>query len=127
MLIQENRGETMSLLSLLKGESVATISAMELERKLKNGKRPFLLDVRQPEEYRLGHIPGARLIPLGSLGNRLNEIPLGREIVCICATGHRSVPAVRKLTAAGREASSLKNGMIAWQLAKQPVKMGMPE
>jgi hypothetical protein len=77
----------MSLTTLLLRTSVPVISAEELDEELKNGNRPFLLDVRQPQEYQLGHIPGAKLIPLGSLGKRLNEVPKDREIVCICATG----------------------------------------
>ena len=117
----------MSLVTLVLGTSVPLINARELEQELKNSNRPFLLDVRQPQEYRLGHIPGAKLIPLGSLGSRLDEIPRDREIVCICATGHRSVPAVNKLTAAGMAARSLKNGMIAWQLANGALKKGMDE
>jgi rhodanese-related sulfurtransferase len=107
------------------GESVPTLSAQELHEKLKSGKRPFVLDVRQPEEFRLGHIAGAILIPLGELDRRVKEIPKGREIICICASGHRSVPAVRKLMAAGYSASSMENGMIAWQLAKLPIHKGM--
>jgi rhodanese-related sulfurtransferase len=105
----------MSLLSHLLGESVPILSALELQEKLKDKKRPFLLDVRQPEEFRSGHITGAKLIPLGELGSRLKEVPKDREIVCICASGHRSVPAVKKLLAAGYTASSMKNGMIAWK------------
>ena len=117
----------MSLVTLVLGTSVPTITAQELEQEVKNGNRPFLLDVRQPQEYRLGHIPGAKLIPLGSLRSRLVEVPRDRKIVCICATGHRSVPAVKKLTAVGIEASSLKNGMIAWQMARGLLKKGMEE
>ncbi len=117
----------MSLITLILGNSVPLISAQELEEDLKKRDRPFVLDVRQPQEYLLGHIPGAKLIPLGALGNHLDEVPRNREVVCICATGHRSVPAVRKLTAIGIEARSLKNGMIAWQMAKGPIKRGMSE
>lgn len=101
-----------------------TLSAPKLQEKLKNGNRPFLLDVRQPEEFRMGHIAGAKLIPLGELGSRVNEVPRGREIVCICASGHRSVPAVKKLRSEGYPASGLKNGMIAWTLARLPVEKG---
>jgi rhodanese-related sulfurtransferase len=117
----------MNLTTLILGTSVPNISAEELEEELKNGDCPFLLDVRQPQEYQLGHIPGAKLIPLGLLGKRLDEVPKDREIVCICATGHRSVPAVNKLSAVGIEAKSLKNGMIAWQVGRRPVKRGMSE
>ena len=115
----------MSLFTRIIGESVPTVNVLELSRELHNGNPPYLLDVRQPEEYRLGHIAGAKLIPLGQLGRRMDEIPAGREIVCICATGHRSVPAVRRLADAGFSASSMQNGMIAWQMARLPTVKGM--
>jgi rhodanese-related sulfurtransferase len=115
----------MNILSLFLGKPVPDMRALDLQAKMQNGNKPFVLDVRQPEEYRLGHIPGAKLIPLGELSRRMNEVPKGREIVCICATGHRSLPAVRQLAAAGYTASSMKNGMIAWKLAKLPIKKGM--
>jgi rhodanese-related sulfurtransferase len=115
----------MNFFTRLLGEPVPTLNALELQEKLNDVIRPFLLDVRQPEEFRLGHIAGAKLIPLGELSGRMNEVPQGREIVCICASGHRSVPAVHKLMSAGYTASSMKNGMIAWQLAKLPINKGM--
>jgi rhodanese-related sulfurtransferase len=114
----------MSFFDSIFGKPVPTIQAAQLHEKLKKTNPPYILDVRQPEEFRSGHITGAKLIPLGELGRRINEVPKGREVVCICATGHRSVPAVRKLAAAGYTASSMKNGMIAWQMAKLPVQKG---
>jgi rhodanese-related sulfurtransferase len=125
MLPTHHGDKPMDFLTRLLGESVSTLNALELQEKLKEEKRPFLLDVRQPEEFRLSHITGAKLIPLGDLSSRMNEVPQGREIVCICASGHRSIPAVRKLMAAGYTASRMKNGMIAWQLAKLPINKGM--
>jgi rhodanese-related sulfurtransferase len=115
----------MSLFSRLKSEPVPTVNVAELQEMLVTGKSLFLLDVRQPEEFHLSHIQGAALIPLGQLDRRMKEIPEGREIVCICASGHRSVPAVKKLMAAGYTASSMKNGMIAWQLARLPITRGI--
>lgn len=114
----------MNIFTRIFGARVPTLNASELQEKLKKGTRPYVLDVRQPVEYRAGHIAGAALIPLGELSQQLTKIPKGREVVCICATGHRSVPAARKLIAAGYTASSLKNGMIAWRRAKLPVKTG---
>jgi phage shock protein E len=114
----------MSLFDSIFGRPVATIKAAELHEKLKKNSRLYILDVRQPEEFRSGHITSAKLIPLGELDRRMDEVPKGREVVCICATGHRSVPAVRKLSAAGYSASSMKNGMIAWRMAKLPVQKG---
>ncbi len=104
------------------GEPVPIIEASELHEVLAKANRPYLLDVREPVEFRHGHIAGAKLIPLGDLSVHLEELPKNREIVCICATGHRSVPAVRKLTAAGYAAVSLKDGMMAWQKARLPVQ-----
>jgi phage shock protein E len=115
----------MSLFKSIFGDPVPTIQVLELQKKLANGNRPFLLDVRQPEEYRAAHISGSKLIPLGELDKRLAEIPKAREVVCICASGHRSVPAVHKLAAAGYSASSMKNGMIAWHMARLPVQKGI--
>jgi rhodanese-related sulfurtransferase len=114
----------MNIFSIFSGAQVESIGVRELHEKIEQGRQPFILDVRQPEEYRMGHIAGATLIPLGQLERRINEVPRDREIVCICASGHRSVPAVQALKAAGYSASSMKNGMIAWQLARYPVDKG---
>ena len=80
--------------------------------------------MRQPEEYRGGHIAGARLIPLAELETRLGELPKKCEIACICARGGRSMAAARKLMAAGYTASSLTGGMMAWRHTNLPVKAG---
>lgn len=115
----------MNLFTRVFGGPVSTIQALELQEELSSGKKPYLLDVRQPQEFRMAHIENAKLIPLGELSRRLSEVPKDREVVCICATGHRSVPAVRKLVAEGYTARSLKNGMIAWQMSRLPVKKGI--
>ncbi len=86
----------MIFLNRLLGESIPTINVQELQEKLKDGKQPFLLDVREPDEFLSGHIAGAKLIPLGELSSRIKEVPQGREIVCICASGNRSASAARK-------------------------------
>jgi len=109
----------------ISGNPVPILNALESQEKLKESQPPFLLDVREPEEFRSGHIEAATLIPLGELERRLAEVPQGREIICICATGQRSVPAVRQLLTAGYSASSLENGMIAWQRARFPVSKGL--
>ena len=82
----------MSLFTRLFGGPVSTIQALELQEELSNGKKPYLLDVRQPQEFRMADIADAKLIPLGELSRRISEVPRDREVVCICATGHRSVP-----------------------------------
>ena len=112
----------MNILNLILGEPVPEIKAQELREKLMVGRRPFLLDVREPSEFQQGHIAGAKLIPSGQLSSRMDELSKTREIICICATGHRSVPAARKLMKAGYKAISLKDGMMAWQRAKLPIQ-----
>ena len=80
----------MDLLTSLFGSPVPSINVHKLNEKLKSGKRPLVIDVRQPEEYQAGHIAGAKLIPLGTIKQYLNELPKEEEIVCVCASGSRS-------------------------------------
>ncbi len=114
----------MDLLGMIFGKPLPSISAAELDGKLKNGKRPMVLDVRQRDEYRSGHIAGSKLIPLNELGGRMQELPQSREIVCVCASGNRSSSATRMLTKAGYNAINMKGGMSAWRGAKLAVKKG---
>ncbi len=87
--------------------------------------RPYLLDVRTPDEYKRGHINGAELIPLNELPDKLARIPKERAIVCVCESGSRSSVATRLLTAQGYEASNMRGGMSLWTRAGLPVKTGM--
>jgi len=115
----------MNLFARFFGSSVPMLNVTELQNKLKNGKRPFVLDVRQPEEFREGHIAGAKLIPLGELKNNLSDLPKQREIVCVCASGSRSSSAARMLVSAGYQVFNMQGGMSAWQREKLPIKKGM--
>jgi rhodanese-related sulfurtransferase len=114
----------MSFLTALFGPPVTTLKPVEIQEKLKNGKRPFLLDVREKQEMREGFISGAKLIPLGELGNRMKELPKNREIVCVCRSGNRSRSAAKQLIAAGYSASNMKGGMLAWKWSNLPIKKG---
>ncbi len=115
----------MSFFTRLFGAPVPTLTALQLQEKLKGAKRPFVLDVRQPEEFREMHISGARLIPLAELKSSLKDLPKEREIVCVCASGSRSSSAARTLSAAGYQVINMQGGMSAWSRAKLPVKKGM--
>lgn len=112
----------MGFLSNLFGPSVPNITAEELSQKLKVGKHPLVLDVRQPDEFRTGHISGAKLVPLNELRRRMGELPRGREIACICATGNRSSSAARTLAKEGFTVLNVQGGMLAWRRAKLPVQ-----
>ena len=114
----------MNLLQSLFGPPLPSVSAQELNDKLKSPKRPLVLDVRQPEEFRAGHIVGSKLIPLNELGRRLNELPKDREIVCVCASGNRSRSAAKLLLRGGYNAVNMSGGMGAWSRAKLTVKTG---
>ena len=116
----------MNFLSRFFGPPLPALNAQELSEKLKGGgsKRPLVVDVRQLEEYREGHIAGAKLIPLGELGQRMKDLPKEREIVCVCASGSRSRSATKTLIGAGYKAIDMKGGMATWQRAGLPVKKG---
>lgn len=76
-----------------------------------------LLDVREDDEWRAGHIDGAQHIPLGQLGDRLAELPAGRRIVAVCRSGSRSAAAVRGLRQLGYDVENLDGGVTAWSRA----------
>jgi rhodanese-related sulfurtransferase len=112
----------MSFLSNLFGPSVPQITASEVSEKLKFGKHPLVLDVRQPDEFRQGHIKGAKLMPLNELYKRMKDLPKGREIICVCDTGSRSRSAAKILMKEGYTVFDLTGGMVAWKRAKMPVE-----
>ncbi len=114
----------MNLLQGLFGPSITSVSALELSEKMKQPKRPLVLDVRQPEEFRTGHILGAKLIPLNELPRRLNELPKDKEIVCVCASGNRSRSATRILVGAGYQAINMQGGMLTWSRNGLSMKKG---
>ena len=114
----------MDLLSRLFGPPVPSLNAHKLNEKLKSGKRPLVIDVRQPEEYQAGHIAGAKLIPLGTISQHLKELPKDKEIVCVCASGSRSRSAAKQLIKAGYTVLDMSGGMMNWQRAGFPVKKG---
>ena len=82
-----------------------------------------MLDVRPAEEYAAGHIPGALSIPLDELAERLGDLPADQEIVAYCRGAYcvLAYDAVRLLTARGRPARRLADGMLEWRLADLPV------
>lgn len=73
-----------------------------------------VVDVREPDEYVRGHVPGAVLIPLGQLPHRVNEVPRSGPVYVICASGKRSRTAASVLEAAGIDAISVEGGTDGW-------------
>ncbi|HEU4619832.1 MAG TPA: MBL fold metallo-hydrolase [Gammaproteobacteria bacterium] len=83
-----------------------------------------VVDVREPAEYTgdLGHIPGARLIPLGELAQRLGDLDRERPVVAVCRSGGRSAQAVVILERAGfQKTANLAGGMLNWNRHRLPV------
>jgi len=90
------------------------IRAKDLAVKLQR-ESIFLLDVREPEEFQIGAIPGATLIPLKTLPSRLAEVDGSREIIVYCRSGKRSAQAVELLRKSGyASAKNLHGGIHAW-------------
>lgn len=84
-----------------------------------------LLDVREPEEFNdaLGHLPGARLLPLGELPQQLDTLDRERPIVTVCRSGTRSAQALVLLGKAGfTRAANLAGGMLRWRAERQRVE-----
>lgn len=84
----------------------------------------FVVDVREAREYRKGHVPGARLIPLGQVRGRLAELPVRGAVYVICASGNRSRTAAAWMAAEGIDARSVAGGTGAWIRAGGPVVRG---
>lgn len=83
-----------------------------------------VIDVREPSEYVEGHVPGAPLIPLGTVPDRLAEIPAEGTVYVICKSGGRSQKAAELLRANGVDAVNVAGGTTAWIEAGQPVVRG---
>ena len=101
----------------------AEISVAQAAQKRDQGA--FILDVREPSEWAQFHIPGANLIPLGDLPNRLNEVPKGRVVVVVCRIGVRSAQGRDILLKAGlTKVTSMAGGMTQWQAQGLPIVTG---
>lgn len=83
-----------------------------------------LIDVRMPDEYEEAHVPGAQLIPLPELAERVGEIPDGDTVYVVCRSGARSMKACEFLVAGGRGAVNVAGGTMAWIEAGHPVAVG---
>ena len=101
--------------------AVPEIEPAVLATRLASGESVEILDVREPYEWEIARIEGARLIPLATLESRLTELAQDREIVVHCKLGGRSAQAVRRLRAAGfRNAVNLAGGIERWSAEVDP-------
>lgn len=86
----------------------------EVLDRLKNKEDIVVLDVREPEEWEAGHIPGAKHIPLGELTERIKELDPQKEMVVVCRSGNRSAKACDYLSLIGRKVMNMTGGMSKW-------------
>jgi molybdopterin/thiamine biosynthesis adenylyltransferase/rhodanese-related sulfurtransferase len=99
---------------------ISQISPIELKRRLDAGEDIFVLDVREPHEYQIANL-GAKLIPLGDLPARVNELDSSREIVVHCKSGGRSQKAAEFLAQSGfKQLHNLAGGINAWSTDVDP-------
>jgi adenylyltransferase/sulfurtransferase len=98
------------------GGRMEEITATELKERIDRGDDLQIIDVREPNEYDIARIPGATLIPLGQVTQRMGEIEEGRETVVHCKGGARSARAIEALNGAGFKGKlvNLKGGITAW-------------
>jgi adenylyltransferase/sulfurtransferase len=91
------------------------ITPIEVAAWLKRDDAPFLLDVREPNEWDIGHLPGATRISVNELVDRLNELDTARDMVVYCRSGVRSGRAVELLHGAGfRKVKNMTGGILRW-------------
>ncbi|MBN9109746.1 MAG: rhodanese-like domain-containing protein [Pseudonocardia sp.] len=83
-----------------------------------------VLDVRSPEEFASGHVPGAVNVPLPGLGAVAGRFA-GQRVFVICQSGGRSATAARTLTAAGADATSVAGGTAGWLESGRRVDTGL--
>jgi rhodanese-related sulfurtransferase len=81
----------------------------------------WILDVREPDEWQAGHVPGANHIPLGQLNERAAEVPQDQTVYVICRSGARSGRATQALVAAGWKAVNVAGGMQQWAAEGRPM------
>ncbi|MCS7459397.1 rhodanese-like domain-containing protein [Paenibacillus doosanensis] len=92
-----------------------TITPEQLKKRLEQGEKLDIIDVREDEEVAQGIIPGAVHIPLMQIPDRLADIPKDRETILVCRSGNRSGRAYDFLTAQGfANLKNMSGGMLEW-------------
>jgi rhodanese-related sulfurtransferase len=82
---------------------------------------PYLLDVREPEEWAYGRVDGAVHVPMQTLPERVGDLPVDRTVFVICRSGHRSAYAAAWLGQQGVDAVNVEGGMLDWEAAGRPM------
>lgn len=88
------------------------IDVDELAIRLDGGA--VVIDVREADEYEAAHVPGAVLVPLSELQDRVEDVPADRPVLVICKSGARSMRACEFLAPLGRDVTNVAGGTMAW-------------
>ena len=103
-------------------QRITEIDAAEARRHLEGGDALFL-DVREPNEYNLGHLPGATPMPRGTIETKAEtQLPRDRTIITYCQGGSRSALAADTLRQMGYDVRSLRGGYRGWVEGGGPVE-----
>ena len=102
--------------------TISEASVDELESALQAGA--VLIDVRQPDEYEAGHVPGAVLVPLATVPDSLERFVADGPTYVICKSGSRSYQACEFLEDQGLEAINIEGGTMAWIISGRPTVAG---
>ena len=102
--------------------AIDEVSAAELESALASGAR--LYDVREPDEYTAGHVPGAVLIPLGTVADHVDEFRGDGLAYVICKSGGRSMKACELLAAEGLDVVNVAGGTMGWITSGRATVLG---
>jgi adenylyltransferase/sulfurtransferase len=94
---------------------VQEIQPAQLASRLEKGEKLEIIDVREPYEWEIGHIPGARLVPLNRIPEEIPRLDKGRETILYCKVGGRSAYAAQQLADAGvTDVRNLAGGILRW-------------
>jgi rhodanese-related sulfurtransferase len=106
--------------TLMRGRGQGFLGTAAATRLINDGA--MILDVREPAEFSAGHLPNAKLIPVGEIDQRAAELSSKKPILVVCASGQRAAKAAAALRKAGHEqVFCLEGGLSAWRSAGLPV------
>jgi phage shock protein E len=110
--------------ALAAGPALVPISQeILLERQQKGDEAAFVLDVRSPEEYASGHVPGAVNIPYDQIASRIAEVPKDQNVVLYCKSGRRAGIAAEVLAGQGyTRLQHLEGDIVAWVEKGRPIE-----
>ncbi len=118
----------MSFFRNLMGGGVPAVDVQQAAELQGDDGGALIIDVRERNEYTQVRARGAMLLPLGSLNNRVRDLPRDRELLLMCRTGARSQNATQFLQAQGFEnVNNVSGGVVAWLKAGLPTTSGEPE